>query len=59
VVGDVKFGTKGEWSEERMLLIQFQNIKTNSVDDFRDLSTEVILYPLQYKSGNLIYPYTK
>jgi branched-chain amino acid transport system substrate-binding protein len=59
VVGDVKFGTKGEWSEERMLLIQFQNIKSNSVDDFRDLSTEVILYPPQYKSGNLIYPYAK
>jgi branched-chain amino acid transport system substrate-binding protein len=59
VVGDVKFGAKGEWAEERMLLIQFQNIKGNSVDDFRDLSTEAILYPPQYKSGNLIYPYEK
>jgi branched-chain amino acid transport system substrate-binding protein len=59
VVGDVKFGAKGEWAEERMLLIQFQNIKGNSVEDFRDLSTEVILYPPQYKSGNLIYPYEK
>jgi branched-chain amino acid transport system substrate-binding protein len=59
VVGDVKFGAKGEWSEERMLLIQFQNIKANSIDDFRDLSTEVILYPPQYKSGNLIYPYER
>jgi branched-chain amino acid transport system substrate-binding protein len=59
VVGDVKFGAKGEWAEERMLLIQFQNIKGNSVDDFRDLSTEAILYPAQYKSGNLIYPYGK
>jgi branched-chain amino acid transport system substrate-binding protein len=59
VVGDVKFGAKGEWAEERMLLIQFQNIRSNSVDDFRDLSSEVILYPPQYKSGNLIYPYEK
>src|SRR5215510_2571187 len=59
VVGDVKFGAKGEWAEERMLLIQFQNIKNNSVDAFRDLSTEVILYPPQYKSGNVIYPYEK
>jgi branched-chain amino acid transport system substrate-binding protein len=59
VVGDVKFGAKGEWAEERMLLIQFQNIKANSIDDFRDLSTEAILYPPQYKSGNLIYPYEK
>jgi branched-chain amino acid transport system substrate-binding protein len=59
VVGDVTFGAKGEWAQERMLLIQFQNIKGNSIDDFRDLSTEVILYPPQYKSGNLIYPYEK
>ena len=59
VVGDVKFGAKGEWAQERMLLIQFQNIKGNSIDEFRDLSTEVILYPPQYKSGNLIYPYEK
>jgi branched-chain amino acid transport system substrate-binding protein len=59
VVGDVTFGDKGEWSQERMLLIQFQNIKANSIDEFRDLSTEVVLYPPQYKSGNLIYPYEK
>ena len=57
VVGDVKFGAKGEWAEDRMLLVQFQNIKSNSLDEFRDLSTEVILDPPQYKSGNLIYPY--
>src|SRR5499427_8934959 len=48
VVGDVTFGAKGEWSQERMLLIQFQNIKANSIDEFRDLSTEVVLYPPQY-----------
>jgi branched-chain amino acid transport system substrate-binding protein len=57
VVGDVKFGDKGEWASERMLLIQFQNIKSNTIDQFRDLSTEVILYPSAYKSGELIYPY--
>jgi branched-chain amino acid transport system substrate-binding protein len=59
VVGDVKFGDKGEWAQQRMLLVQFQNIKSNSIDEFRDLSTEVILYPPQYKSGDIIYPYTR
>ena len=57
VVGDVTFGAKGEWAEDRMLLVQFQNIKSNSIDDFRDLSTEVILDPPPYRSGKLIYPY--
>ena len=59
VVGDVKFNAQGEWAEERTLAAQFQNIKGNSIDDFRDLKTEVIVYPPQYKSGEVIYPYEK
>jgi branched-chain amino acid transport system substrate-binding protein len=59
VVGDVKFGKQGEWEEERTLAAQFQNIKGNSIDDIRDLKTEVIIYPPQYKSGEVIYPYEK
>jgi branched-chain amino acid transport system substrate-binding protein len=57
VVGDVKFGPLGEWAEERTLAAQFQNIKSNSVDEFRDLKTEVIIYPPEFKSGEVIYPY--
>lgn len=59
VVGDVKFGKDGEWAVERVMAAQFQNIKGNKIDDFRDLSTEVIIYPPQYKSGEVIYPYEK
>jgi branched-chain amino acid transport system substrate-binding protein len=57
VVGDVKFGPNGEWAEERTIAVQFQNIKGNSLEDVRDPSVEAVLYPPQYKSGNVIYPY--
>src|SRR6266566_2751835 len=57
VVGDVKFGPQGEWAEERTLAAQFQNIKSNSIDEFRDPSKEKIIYPPQFKSGDIIYPY--
>jgi len=57
VVGDVKFNEQGEWAVERTLAAQFQNIKSNSIDEFRDLKTEVIVYPPQFKSGEVIYPY--
>ncbi len=57
VVGEVKFGPAGEWTEERTLAAQFQNIKGHSIDDFRDMTTEVIVYPPQFKSGEVIYPY--
>lgn len=59
VVGDVKFGKQGEWAEERTMAAQFQNIKGNTVDDFRDLKTEIIVYPPQFKTGDVIYPYEK
>jgi branched-chain amino acid transport system substrate-binding protein len=57
VVGDVRFGASGEWAEERTIAVQFQNIKGTTVEDFRDPSSEVVLYPPQYKSGDVIYPY--
>jgi branched-chain amino acid transport system substrate-binding protein len=59
VVGEVKFGKQGEWEEERTLAAQFQNITNNGIDDFRELKTEVIIYPPKYKSGEVIYPYEK
>jgi branched-chain amino acid transport system substrate-binding protein len=59
VVGDVKFGKQGEWAVERTMAAQFQNIKGNTIDDFRDLKTEIIVYPPQFKTGDVIYPYEK
>lgn len=57
VVGDIKFNDQGEWSEAKVLAVQFQGIKSNSVDEFKDPKTEVILWPKEYRTGNIIYPY--
>ena len=59
VVGDIAFGADGEWAQERMLAAQFQNIKSNSLDEFRDLKAEIVVYPPDLKSGEVIYPYEK
>ena len=59
VVGDVTFGPLGEWAEERTLAAQFQNIKGNGIEEFRDPKTEKIVYPPQFKSGDVIYPYDR
>jgi len=59
VVGDVKFGAKGEWAQSRVLQIQFQNIKGNDVAQFKDISTQVVITPTEYASGKVIYPYEK
>jgi branched-chain amino acid transport system substrate-binding protein len=59
VVGDVKFGAKGEWAQSRVLQVQFQNVKGNDVAQFKDISTQVVVSPPAYESGKVIYPYEK
>ncbi|MEJ0017427.1 MAG: amino acid ABC transporter substrate-binding protein [Acetobacteraceae bacterium] len=58
VVGDVNFGPNGEWSEPRVMQVQFQNVKPNDMEQFKDPKTEVILWPPSLKTGTLVYPYT-
>jgi branched-chain amino acid transport system substrate-binding protein len=57
VVGDLKFGKGGEWTEPRVLQIQFQDVKGNGVEQFKNPATQVILSPKAYVSGKIIYPY--
>lgn len=57
VVGDVRFGSQGEWAQSRVLQIQFQGIKGNDVGQFRNASTQVVVAPAEYKSGDVIYPF--
>ena len=59
VVGDVKFGSQGEWAQSRVLQVQFQNVKTNDLAQFKDISTQVVVAPAEYESGKLMYPYEK
>ena len=59
VLGDVRFGEGGEWAQSRVLQVQFQNIKGNGIDQFKDVKTQVVLTPSEYTSGNVVYPYEK
>jgi branched-chain amino acid transport system substrate-binding protein len=59
VVGDITFGKDGEWAKSRVFFTQFQNLAGNSLDNFRDTTHEVVVWPDEYKTGNMIYPYTE
>jgi branched-chain amino acid transport system substrate-binding protein len=59
IVGDVKFGKGGGWTEPRVLTVQYQQITGNTVAQFKDANTQVVLMPETFSSGNLIYPYIK
>ncbi len=57
VVGDIKFNKDGEWETAQVMAVQFQGVQGNGVEQFTNPKTEVILWPTQYKTGNIIYPY--
>ena len=59
IMGDIAFGPDGEWTEARPIWVQYHDIKGNDLDQFREPKTVSILAPEKYKTGELIYPYTK
>ncbi|MGH7714818.1 MAG: ABC transporter substrate-binding protein, partial [Vulcanimicrobiaceae bacterium] len=58
IVGNVKFGPDGEWAKPRILTIQYQNLKGHDLAQFTRPGTQVILYPVEFRSGKLEYPYS-
>ncbi len=59
VVGNVKFGKNGEWATSRTFQVQLQNITSNEMSEFTKPGKMVVLYPEEFRSGSLIYPYEK
>jgi branched-chain amino acid transport system substrate-binding protein len=59
VVGDVAFGAQGEWAQSRVLQVQYHNIKGHEIAQFKDMSTQVVVAPVEYASGEVVYPYER
>jgi branched-chain amino acid transport system substrate-binding protein len=59
VVGDVRFGAEGERAQSRVLQVQYRNIQGHDIAQFKDMSTQVVVAPPQYASGQVIYPYER
>jgi branched-chain amino acid transport system substrate-binding protein len=59
IVGEIRFDAKGEWAKPRLLMVQYQNIDGSGLDQYRTPGKAVILYPPQYKDGELQHPFSK
>ena len=57
VAGEISFGKDGEWTKSRQFFTQFQGVTGNDLAQFRDTTHQVIVWPAEYKTGTLIYPY--
>jgi branched-chain amino acid transport system substrate-binding protein len=56
VLGDVKFAPNGEWTQSRVLQVQYQGIKGNDLEQFKKAGTQVVVWPRELKSGEPKYP---
>ena len=59
VIGKVKFGKNGEWAKTRVLQVQFRDVEKDNLEQFAGPGKRVVLYPKEWKSGDLVYPYKK
>jgi branched-chain amino acid transport system substrate-binding protein len=59
VVGKVKFGEGGGWAQPRVLTVQFQNVESNDISEFKKPNTQAVVYPSEFASASAIYPYAK
>jgi branched-chain amino acid transport system substrate-binding protein len=57
IVGKIRFGKNGEWAKGRTLMVQYQNVKPDDIEQFRGPGKKPVLWPEELKSGKLVYPY--
>lgn len=58
IVGDIKYGPNGEWTEGRVLMVQYHDVQGSDLEQWKDDRRQTILWPPQYATGKAIYPYS-
>jgi len=59
IVGEIRFDESGEWATPRLLVVQFQNVHGSGLEQYLTGGRQVVVYPEQYKAGDLQYPFSK
>ena len=59
IVGPIRYGPDGEWANPRVVQMQFRGVVDKNVEQFRDPKKYVILYPEQFKNGEIVAPFEK
>jgi branched-chain amino acid transport system substrate-binding protein len=59
IVGPIRFDKNGEWANPRVVQAQFRGVVDKNVEQFRDPKKQVVIYPEQYKTGDVVVPFEK
>ncbi len=54
IVGTVRFNEMGEWSQSRMIYIQFRALADKNLDQFRGPGKQVVVAPAAHKTGDIV-----
>jgi branched-chain amino acid transport system substrate-binding protein len=57
IVGSISYAEDGEWKQSATLEAQFRGVKDKNMDQFRKSGTQVILFPDNLKTGELVAPF--
>jgi branched-chain amino acid transport system substrate-binding protein len=57
IVGPIAFAADGERKQSATLMAQFRGVTDKNIEQFRSSGKQVILFPDQLKSGDLITPF--
>jgi branched-chain amino acid transport system substrate-binding protein len=59
VVGPIRYDKMGEWANPRVVQAQFRGVVDKDMEQFRKPSTQVVIYPDEYKTGEAVTPFEK
>ena len=59
IIGPIGFGPDGEWVKPRIIYAQFQNVSGSDISQFKDMSKQIVVWPNELKTGELVHPYDK
>jgi len=59
VVGPIRYDKTGEWANPRVVQAQFRGVADKDMEQFRQPNKQVVIYPDDYKTGDVITPFEK
>jgi branched-chain amino acid transport system substrate-binding protein len=59
IVGPIRFDKAGEWANPRVVQAQFRGVVDKDIEQFRKPGRQVVIYPDEYKTGEVIAPFEK
>ncbi|MFN2645317.1 MAG: amino acid ABC transporter substrate-binding protein [Burkholderiales bacterium] len=59
IVGPIRWDKNGEWANPRVVQAQFRGVADNNVDQWRKPGKQVVIFPEEYKTGEVVTPFEK